>query len=101
MNIKPLFDKILVKPIEAETVSAGGIILSGAAKEKPAYAIVQALIARGVIGDYRAGDAQTPHILRFGFTSTAKRSKWSSKSATKWFTANMPATKSNWKASNT
>ncbi len=33
-----------------------------------AYAIVQALIARGVIGDYRAGDAQTAHILRFGFT---------------------------------
>ncbi|MET4579365.1 kynureninase [Ottowia thiooxydans] len=33
-----------------------------------AYAIVQALIARGIVGDYRAGDAQQSDILRFGFT---------------------------------
>ncbi len=34
-----------------------------------AYAIIQALIARGVIGDFRAGDgAAQLHILRFGFT---------------------------------
>ena len=36
-----------------------------------AYAIMQALIARGVIGDFRKGDGgQGPHkdILRFGFT---------------------------------
>lgn len=35
------------------------------ARDEGAYAIVQALITRGVIGDYRAGP---PHILRFGFT---------------------------------
>ena len=33
-----------------------------------AYAIVQALIARGVVGDFRAGDAEQPDIVRLGFT---------------------------------
>jgi kynureninase len=34
-----------------------------------AFAIVQALIARGVIGDFRAGDGgRHKDILRFGFT---------------------------------
>lgn len=38
-------------------------------RSEGAYAIVQALIKRGVIGDFRAGDgAAYPDILRFGFT---------------------------------
>ena len=39
------------------------------ARAEGAYAIIQALIARGVIGDYRAGDGgRHLDILRFGFT---------------------------------
>ena len=44
-------------------------------RDEGAYAIVQALIARGVVGDFRAGDPSTgpgrtgtKDILRFGFT---------------------------------
>ncbi len=40
-------------------------------KTEGAYAIMQALIARGVIGDFRAGDGDAGKhldILRFGFT---------------------------------
>ena len=42
---------------------------AGLAGDSGAFAIVQALIARGVIGDYRAGDGKThKDIMRFGFT---------------------------------
>ena len=41
----------------------------GLSRETGAFAIMQALIARGVIGDFRAGDgAGHADILRFGFT---------------------------------
>ncbi len=35
MKIRPLADKILVKRLEAEDVTKGGIVLPDAAKEKP------------------------------------------------------------------
>lgn len=35
MNIKPLADRVIVKPLEAEEKSAGGIIIPDNAKEKP------------------------------------------------------------------
>ena len=35
VNIKPLSDRILVKPAEAETTTAAGIIIPDNAKEKP------------------------------------------------------------------
>jgi chaperonin GroES len=35
MNIKPLADRIVVQPLEAQEKSKGGIILPDTAKEKP------------------------------------------------------------------
>ena len=35
MKIKPLADKVLVKRVEAEEVTKGGIVLPDSAKEKP------------------------------------------------------------------
>lgn len=42
LNIKPLFDNILVKPLEAEAKTASGIILPDSAKEKPQIGLVMA-----------------------------------------------------------
>jgi chaperonin GroES len=35
MTIKPLADRVLVRPVEAEEVKRGGIIIPDTAKEKP------------------------------------------------------------------
>ncbi len=35
MNIQPLGDRILIKPLEAEEKTKGGIVLPDTAKEKP------------------------------------------------------------------
>ncbi|MFZ0452932.1 MAG: co-chaperone GroES [Ignavibacteriaceae bacterium] len=35
MNLKPLADRVIVKPMEAEEKTKGGIILPDTAKEKP------------------------------------------------------------------
>ena len=35
MEIKPLGDRVVVKPLEAENKTKGGIVLTDTAKEKP------------------------------------------------------------------
>ena len=35
MSIKPIGDKIAIKPVAAEEVTKGGIVLPGSAQEKP------------------------------------------------------------------
>jgi len=43
MNIKPLFDKVLVSPMDAESKTKSGIIIPDTAKEKPLMGIVKAI----------------------------------------------------------
>ena len=43
MTIKPLADRVVVKLVEAEEKTEGGIILTGSAKEKPQFAEVVAV----------------------------------------------------------
>lgn len=42
-EIKPLFDNVLIKPEEAETKTASGIILPDSVKEKPQIGTVMAV----------------------------------------------------------
>ncbi len=49
MTIKPLADRIVIKMIEAEEKTKSGIILAGAAKEKPEIAEIVAVGPGGVV----------------------------------------------------
>ncbi len=49
MNIKPLADRVVIKKLEAEETTKGGIILSSAAQEKPQVVEVVAVGPGGVV----------------------------------------------------
>ena len=49
MKLKPLADRVIVKLVEAEETTKGGIILTGAAKEKPEVAEVIAVGPGGTV----------------------------------------------------
>jgi chaperonin GroES len=43
INLKPLDDRVVVEPVEAEEMTAGGIVLPDTAKEKPQRGTVLAI----------------------------------------------------------
>jgi chaperonin GroES len=43
MHLKPLDDRVVVEPVEAEMTTAGGIVLPDTAKEKPQRGKVKAV----------------------------------------------------------
>ena len=49
MTLKPLADRVVVKPVDVEETSKGGIILPGSAKEKPQVAEVVAVGPGGIV----------------------------------------------------
>lgn len=49
MMLKPLFDKVVLKKVEAEETTKVGIILTGTAKEKPDMSVVVAVGPGGMV----------------------------------------------------
>lgn len=62
MKITPLFDNVLIEPLEAEEKTASGIILPDSAKEKPQMGKVIA-IGKGKVGP--KGDTH-PMVVKVG-----------------------------------
>ena len=73
MNIRPLHDRVVVKRMEEETTSAGGIVLPGSAQEKPSRGEVIS-VGNGKVsenGDVRPLDVKAGDQVLFGkYTGT-------------------------------
>ena len=68
MQVRPLHDRVLIKRVEEETKTAGGIVLPGAAAEKPSRGNVIAA-GRGKLlenGDIRPLDVKEGDHVLFG-----------------------------------
>jgi chaperonin GroES len=68
MNIRPLHDRVVVRRQEEEATSAGGIVLTGSAKEKPNQGEVLAVGNGRVLdsGDVRPVDVKVGDVVVFG-----------------------------------
>ncbi len=71
MNIRPLGDKVIVKRVEAESKTAGGIVLPDSAKEKPKRGIVMATGNGRLLDDGSRSDMQVKKNDEVLFTSYA------------------------------
>jgi len=71
LNIRPLGDKVIVKRIEAEEKTAGGIVLPDSAKEKPKRGIVKATGNGRLLDDGTRSEMQVKKNDEVIFTSYA------------------------------
>ena len=49
MKLKPLFDKVVLKKVEAVETTKAGIILPGSAQEKPQVSVIVAVGPGGIV----------------------------------------------------
>ncbi len=68
MNIRPLHDRVVVRRLEEETTTAGGIVLPDSAAEKPSQGEVLAVGPGKALdnGDVRAPDVKAGDKIIFG-----------------------------------
>ena len=68
MAFRPLHDRVVVRRIDAEEKTAGGIIIPDTAKEKPAEGIIEAVGpgARDESGKINAPDVKAGDRILFG-----------------------------------
>ena len=68
MNIRPLHDRVVVRRVEEDATSAGGIVLPDTASEKPSQGDVLAVGTGKVLddGSVRAVDLKVGHRVVFG-----------------------------------
>ncbi len=68
MNIRPLHDRVVIKRMEEETTSAGGIVIPDTAAEKPSRGTILA-VGNGKVsdnGDVRPLDVKVGDEVLFG-----------------------------------
>ena len=68
MNIRPLHDRVVVRRLEEESTSAGGIVLPDSAAEKPSQGEVLAIGTGKILdnGEVRALDVSVGDKVIFG-----------------------------------
>jgi chaperonin GroES len=68
MNIRPLHDRVVVRRLEEETLTAGGIVLPDSAAEKPSQGEILAVGSGKVLdnGEVRALDVNVGDKILFG-----------------------------------
>ena len=71
MKIRPLGDKVLVQRLEAETKTAGGIVIPDAAKEKPQRGTIISIGEGKLLDDGSRGQMQVKKGDKVLFTSYA------------------------------